>query len=185
MIEKKLIEFMLMNQYDECDILFTSNELIYAIKKGKSTAPGEDGITYDIIRALAQVPGNPLLNLYNLSYINGVLPDGWTISIIYPVLKGLEKDKFRPISLTSCLCKTFERMISNRLMFRIRDSLSNKLNGFLPKRNEQQCIATFLSNNKGITYTAFIDLKSAFDIANREIIIYELAKMNIGGKLSN
>ena len=74
-------------------------------------------------------------------------------------------------------------MVLNRLMARIKDKLSHKLNGYLPQRGTQQCVASFLANTRGITYTAFIDLKSAFDIANREVIMYELAKMDIGGKL--
>lgn len=38
-------------------------ELDTAHTRGKATAPGNDGITYDIIKFLRRVPGNPLLKL--------------------------------------------------------------------------------------------------------------------------
>ena len=43
----------------------TEEELSVALKRGKSTVPGEDGITYAVVRFLTTVEGNPVLKLYN------------------------------------------------------------------------------------------------------------------------
>ena len=59
---------------DECDVPFTRDELLCSIKKGKSTAPGEDGLTYKILNCLIVMDNSQLLDLFNLSYKNGRLP---------------------------------------------------------------------------------------------------------------
>ena len=51
---------------DDSCVDITEVELLQSIKKSKSTAPGEDGITYDILSALVMVEGNPILKLFNL-----------------------------------------------------------------------------------------------------------------------
>ena len=160
----------------------TERELENALTKGRSTSPGEDGITYDVLRLLAQVPGNPLLHLYRMSLCEGVLPNSWTHSLIIPIPKK-DSEKYRPISLTSCLCKVMERIILDRLMYRIRPKLSPKLYGFMPGRSTQHCFAEYLVNTGKHTQTVFIDLKSAFDIANREVILEQLVDFDIKGNL--
>lgn len=47
-------------EIDNSDNPITEWEIMNALKRGKSTAPGDDGVTYDIINALAEVRGNPL-----------------------------------------------------------------------------------------------------------------------------
>lgn len=48
-----------------------------SFKNRKSTAIGDDGITYDIINALAEVKSNPLYFLFNRSYLTGDVPNKW------------------------------------------------------------------------------------------------------------
>ena len=70
---------------------------------------------------------SPLLDLFNLSYINGRLPYKRKLALMVPVPKG--NGDFRPISLTSYLSKTMERMVLNRLLYKIDGLLSNNLYG--------------------------------------------------------
>jgi hypothetical protein len=66
-------------------------------------------------------PTNKLyvLHLFNIPYVNDFVPDIWKKAIVIPFLKsGKPADSassYRPISLTSCLGKLFERIITNRL----------------------------------------------------------------------
>ncbi|XP_076042091.1 uncharacterized protein LOC143025992 [Oratosquilla oratoria] len=124
---------------EEEDEEITEQELRRALAKGKATAPGDDGITYAVLRVLLDVPGNPLLQLYNLCYNLGYVPRDWTCSTIVPIPKP-GTDKFRPVSLTSCFCKVLERILLSRLMFRIQDKLSPRLYGFLPQRGTHHCL---------------------------------------------
>lgn len=157
-------------------IPFTENELRMALRPRKSTAPGLDGITYDIINLLASLKGNPILRLYNLVWTDAHLPGAWKHAIVIPIPKPGRNGEMRPISLTSCVCKVFERMLLQRLQHAITPHLSKALYGFLPGRSTQHCIHRVKSNVHA-RYTAFIDLKAAFDRANPIVILAELSKM--------
>ncbi|XP_045122682.1 uncharacterized protein LOC123511125 [Portunus trituberculatus] len=146
-------------------IPFTENELRMILRPKKSTAPGLDGITYDIIIILASLKGNPILRLYNLIWTDNELSGAWKHAIIIPIPKPERNEEMRPISLTSCVCKVFERMLLQRLQYAITPHLSKTLYGFLPDRSTQHCIHRVKSNVHA-RYTAFIDLKGAFDRAN-------------------
>ena len=167
---------------DEDDVAITEDELRRALARGKATAPGDDGITYAVLRALLEVPGNPLLQLYNLCLRLGYLPQAWTRSTIVPISKP-GTDKFRPISLTSCVCKVLERILLSRLMFRLQDKLSPKLYGFLPQRGTHHCLMELYTRLSPASIVAFIDLKSAFDIANRDIILDQLVDFGVKGNI--
>ncbi|XP_064095186.1 uncharacterized protein LOC135207387 [Macrobrachium nipponense] len=69
------------------DKLFTEQELQETLKSGKSTAPGLDGITYNAIRFLTTVSGNPVLKLYNMIWSGQPIPKAWKKSLIIPVPK--------------------------------------------------------------------------------------------------
>ena len=160
----------------------TDEELRLALLQGRATAPGDDGITYSTLRLIAQVPGNPLLTLYNLSLSEGALPEEWTRSTILPIPKPDSSD-IRPISLTSCLCKVLERILLARLRNLVQDQLSPHLYGFLPGRSTHHCLAELLSHLTSTSCVAFLDLKAAFDVANREVILDELVHLGVTGRL--
>ena len=102
-----------------------------------SKAHGPDGITARMLREAAPAISASLTKLFNLSIQNGQLPDDWKIGNITPVHKKGKKElveNYRPISLTSLVVKTLERLIYNRV-FAFVDSnnlLSNQQYGFCP-----------------------------------------------------
>ncbi len=60
-----------------------------------------------------------LLSIFNESFFKGVVPGIWKEVTILP-LKKVGKppgtiSSYRPVSLTSCVVKTMERMVHNRL----------------------------------------------------------------------
>ena len=163
----------LLQDDDEDSVMITEDELRRALLRGKASSPGDDGITYNILRLLQRVPGNPLLRLYNMCLRDGCLPRTWTTSTIIPIPKP-GTAKFRPISLTSCFCKVLERILLTRLMYRLQGHLSPRLFGFLPQRSTHHCLLDLYSRLSRASVVAFIDLKSAFDVANRDIILDQL-----------
>ena len=62
-----------------------------------------------------------LLNIFNDIWDTGKFPEIWELAIIIPIPKPgkdhAEPTNYRPIDLTSCLCKTLERMINTRLIW--------------------------------------------------------------------
>lgn len=153
---------------DDEDALPFTEELRRALARGKATVPGDDGITYSVLRLLQKVPENPLLHFYNLCLSLGYVPIACTRSTITPIPKP-GTDKFRPVSLTSCFCKAMKRMLLNRLMYSMEEMLSDRLFGFLPQRSTHHCLVEFYTRLSHNTVVAFIDLKSAFDVAHKHV----------------
>ena len=54
-----------------------------------------------------------LLNIFNYIWTTGKFPDGWQYATIIPIPKPgndpAERNNYRPLALTSCLCKTLEK----------------------------------------------------------------------------
>ena len=71
---------------------------------------------------LKHLPDNSLetlLNIFNYIWTTGKFPEDWQYATIIPIPKPgnfpAEPNNYRSIALTSCLCKTLERMINKRL----------------------------------------------------------------------
>ena len=74
-----------------------------------------------MIKHLTTPAKNTLLKALNKLWEASVYPEQWSKEIKLPFLKP-GKDphlpsSYRPISLTSCICKLFERMVNHRLMW--------------------------------------------------------------------
>ena len=82
-----------------------------------------------------------LLHIFNLSWSSHSFPSIWKTSSITPIHKmGKPLDSpasFRPISLTSCVSKLFERIILSRPLFFLESNsiLSPRQTGFRPGRS--------------------------------------------------
>ena len=98
---------------------FTLQELNVAIDCRKDTAPGLDDIKYPMIANLPFNAKTFLLSIYNDIWVNGESATGWNAVAVIPILKPNKNpilaSSYRPISLLSCLFKTFERLIKARL----------------------------------------------------------------------
>ena len=111
---------------------FEHHELAAAIRQSKKhSSPGNDKISYEILKQIPKPCQNIILKFFNLVWNKGTLPADWKHSIVIPILKinKLKSDpqSYRPISLTSALCKIMERLIANRLSwFMEKNNLFNK-----------------------------------------------------------
>ena len=100
---------------------FTMSDLDKALKKmNKKSAPGEDDIPSTFLAALGIKAKIILLNMLNVSFSTETVPQIWRNAIVIPLLKALKPasqlSSYRPIALTSCMVKLFERMIANRIV---------------------------------------------------------------------
>ena len=72
--------------------------------------------------------------------MNGTFPETWRQSIIVLIPKSgkdtSNPQNYRPIALTSCLCKTIERMINSRLTWYLETNgqITNMQTGFRKRR---------------------------------------------------
>ena len=174
---------------------FTQSELDTAIQKTKNnTAPGPDKIHPEFIKHLGPKARNALLKFYN-SIWNTSIPANWKKAIIIPVLKPGKPadniDSYRPISLTSCIAKIMERMISERLTWYLETNniLSPSQAGFRRNHSTNQQVILLSQdikeafNNKEDTLAVFVDLKSAYDNIWRTNLIRKLQHLGITGNM--
>ena len=78
--------------------------------------PGPDDITISMIKHLTNLAKHTLLKALNKLWEASVYPEQWSKEIKLPFLKpGKDPNlpsSYRPISLTNCICKLFERMVN-------------------------------------------------------------------------
>ena len=106
-----------------------------------STATGPDKVAYPMLKHLPRSGMDLLLHIFNLSWSSHSFPSIWKTSSIIPIHnmgKPLDSPaSFRPISLTSCVSKLFERIILSRLLFFLESNsiLSPRQAGFRSGRS--------------------------------------------------
>ncbi len=84
-----------------------------------SKGAGPDDIHPQMVRWLADFLAEPLSKLFANSLTTAVVPADWRLAIICPIhKKGDPEDvsNYRPVSLTSIICKTFERILKRALL---------------------------------------------------------------------
>ena len=101
---------------------FTLAEMSTALKETKEkAAAGPDEIPPRFLKELGTEGAELLLAIFNQSWESGFCPQSWRNAEIIPLLKkgkpASNPESYRPVSLTSCLAKTMERMIASRMAF--------------------------------------------------------------------
>lgn len=175
---------------------FTIGELNKAIRQlKKRKSPGPDGVTNEMIQHLGTKGKERFLEIMNQSWNEGVFPEEWKEAEIIPILKkGKPKNNkasYRPISLLSCLGKTFEKIVNNRLLiFLEKNNLIEECqSGFRKNRSTDDQIillAQEIENafqKKQKTLAVFFDLTKAFDKVWKDGLLHKLLKHGIRGKM--
>lgn len=126
---------------ESCEEEFSMTELEAALTSmRRSAASGPDDITPPLLQELGPKAKNVLLHLFNKSWKDGECPQAWRSATIIPLLKrgkpALDLKSFRSISLTSCVGKVMERMITNSLqcLAENRGWLCDEQAGFRPMK---------------------------------------------------
>lgn len=93
------------------------NKILNQLKPRKS--PGEDDIYPMILTKCAGTLVLSLSDVFNASIASGMLPRGWKLADITPLhKKGVKnvRKNYRPVSLTSMVCKVCEMIVRHRLV---------------------------------------------------------------------
>lgn len=171
---------------------FNTKELTTAIKKLKSkSAMGPDEIHNLYLKNLPPHFLNYLLVLFNSCVRNNCYPEVWKLALVKMLPKKnsnlSEPSSYRPISITSCLGKLYERLIANRLreFLESKNILTKIQSGFRTQRSTTDNIL-FLTqkitesfNNKKNLIATFFDISKAFDKVWHQGLIYKMHKYNI------
>ena len=174
---------------------FSLKELNEALLSTSDTSPGEDTILNVMLRKLPDEAKRYLLKIINKIWETGILPQSWKIAIVIPIKKPnkdpYQTTSYRPIALTSCVCKVMEKMINSRLVWHLETKklLSPFQFGFRKNRStldpllrlSNQIQQGFVQNCQ--TIGVFFDMEKAYDTTWRNGILKQLQKMGIKGNL--
>ena len=124
-------------------------ELRDALRRAHDTSAGPDEIHYQLLKHLPDASLLLLLNILNKIWLSGDFPSDWRKAIVILIPKPgkdpTNPTNYRPIALTSCICKTMERMINSRLVWYLESHklLTNVQCGFRSKRSTVDHLVRF------------------------------------------
>lgn len=174
---------------------FTLSELKESLLQTEDKSPGEDKICYKMFKYMTTQSLMTILQFFNLIWSTNTFPKEWQHAIVVPILKAgklpSDPSSYRPISLTSNICKLMEKMINNRLKWILETCNLYNTNqcGFRKQRStidqtihleneiaKAKCHGEYL-------LAVFIDLEKAFDMLWKEGLLYKLKQFGINGRM--
>lgn len=192
--ERQHLKFKSSNK-EPYNNLFSSHELLDAIHKSHDSAVGPDAVHYQMLKHLPDCALSSLLTILNNIWTSGNFPDSWRRATVIPVPKP-NKDKtdpssYRPISLTSCLCKIMERMINVRLVWYLEKHklITPFQSGFRKGRSTTDHLLrleTFIREafvNRQHVSAIFFDLEKAYDTTWKHGVMRDLHDAGLRGRL--
>ena len=167
---------------------------IKAMKDNKS--PGVDGIPPKLLMETVEQISIPLARVFNLSLKEGVVLFEWKEANIMPLFKKGSRNKsenYRPVSLTSVICKLLERLIKDHMVeFLVKHKLLNSSqHGFLKARS---CLTNMLCFLEEITKwidvgspvdIIYLDFQKAFDKVPHQRLLLKLKAHGIGDSITD
>ena len=168
-------------------LTFSTNNVYKAIQNlSNSLSSGTDKLSCFFLKKCSSVLCAPLAYLFNLSLLACVLPSQWHMANVIPILKKGNSSfvsNYRPISLTSVVCRTMECIIKDHILhFLISHNLINaSQHGFLSKHSTQTQLQEvihewFLLNDKNIPFDCiYLDIAKAFDTVSHRLLLHKLA----------
>ncbi len=175
--------------------LFTLRELRTALSKSNQSSPGPDKIHYQFLTNLPDSCLTLLLDIFNNIWITGKIPISWKQANIIPIPKPgkdhTDPSNYRPIALTSCLCKTMERMVNDRLIWVLesKNLLAKVQCGFRKDHSTldhlirlESCVREAFARKRQVL-AIFFDLEKAYDTTWRHGILSDLHELDFRGRL--
>jgi hypothetical protein len=164
-------------------------KLLHGLKAHKAAGP--DGFTKNDLILVPEV-ASLLTIVFEYSLQKRKLPDEWKMAHVVPIHKGGDKtvcSNYRPVSLTSIVCKTLEHIVLHNLNKYFDQILCENQHGFRKKLScNSQLITTMHSILERVdggecVQVATLDFAKAFDKVSHGLLIAKLKKYGIPDQL--
>ena len=159
-------------------------------------AAGPDDIKPIVLKSCARSLAAPLSVLFRKTLDEGRLPEDWKTAKITPIFKKGSRRlacNYRPVSLTSQVCKLLERIVRAQITdhLELNNLFSEHQHGFTSKKSCQSNLLESLEewsealDNDLDLDIIFLDFKKAFDTVPHERLIKKLKSYGIVSKISD
>ena len=169
--------------------IFTTANVSEQFRRIRNCTAGPDGIYGRLLFSARDALVPVFVNIFNFCSQYSFHPFEWSranITAIPKIPNPAEPMDYRPISITSAVCKMMERIIT-RLIFQHTKAIwrANKQFGFLPGRCTMDAVIkviddwgyAFDSNNKLLAI--FFDFAKAFDLVNHEVLLDKIKRKQL------
>ena len=147
-----------------------------------------------MLKQVGEAIAKPLCMIFNSSLQTGQLPWQWKCSTICPIFKKGSKSNplnYRPVALTSSICRLKETIIKDNMLVHLSSNrlISSEQHGFLPKRSTTtqllSCLKDWMDNfDQSIdTNVVYTDFSKAFDKVSHEKLVQILSSYGIKGSI--
>ena len=155
-------------------------------------AAGPDGITTRILKDFSTELAPVFTTLFQASISQGTLPVDWKKADVAPIYKKGMKNcaaNYRPVSLTSVVCKVMEHIVCSNIMRHCdrHHILTDAQHGFRKRRScETQLVITLQDlartiDNRGQTDVILLDFSKAFDKVPHHRLLHKIYHYGIRG----
>ena len=150
-----------------------------------------DNLSSEILRDARLIVPERIAQIFNTSFITGLVPDSWKIAKVTPLQKPGDRsdvNNLRPISLLPLPSKLIEKIVHKRIYNHCDEH--GLLDG-RPKHSTTSSAAFFINdiynaiNNNNYLIATYIDAMKAFDTVNHNILLDKVKLFGIKGKLFN
>ena len=187
------MEILCDNQIREMKI--TREEIKTGLEKiNVNKSCGPDGMHPLILQRTADITCVPLELIFNKSLQEGACPKDWRSANVTPIHKKGDKtnpSNYRPVSLTSQVCKLMETIVRKHLVEHLTENniLRDEQHGF---REGRSCLTNLLETMEQWTEiidegdgidVAYLDFRKAFDLVSHRHLIYKMSKYGITGQI--
>ena len=181
--------------FSEHSLSFTDEDIQESIKEIKlDSASGPDGIPAVLLKSCSAELCEPIRLIWEESMAAGTVPKFYKEAYVAPLYKKDNRAQpvnYRPVSLTSHIIKTYERIVRKVMVKYIEDNeiLSKKQHGF---RSGRSCLTQMLSHFDDIllgftngldTDSIYLDYAKAFDKVDHKLLLIKLQKYGFSSQL--
>jgi hypothetical protein len=177
------------------DISFTREAVLNKLKGLKpNKSPGPDRHHPYVLKELAEELAEPLSIIFQKSMSEGTLPQSWKDASVTPIFKKGKKSalgNYRPVSLTSVVCKVIESLVRDHMVAHMTKNVlfSGFQHGFISGRS---CVTNLLAvldawteamDNGTAVDAVYLDFAKAFDTVPHERLLIKLQGYGIQDKV--
>ena len=163
-------------------------KLLSGLKPNKASGP--DGVTPRVLKQCSAGIAPILREIFQRSVSTGDLPSDWLNANVSPIYKKNDRSipgNYRPVSLTSVVCKVLEHILHRHIMkhFEKHNILADQQHGFRKGRSCETQLAALVDDlhqivdDRGQADLVIMDFSKAFDTVPHQRLLAKLHHLGI------